>query len=250
MLQDKMIESGWEKMTRNSADSIFSILSESPITKLMDSCVDIGMGNGEWLLSFYEKYIKGFKTDYRLTGLDTFVETKVRSKFKDCEAKLYSNNLETEIELVYKNLCDKKEPYSLAICLEVGEHISEGRSTDLVNLLCCLSDIVLFSAAYPDQDGEGHINCQYPSYWAEKFSAADFHPFDIFRHRIWNHKADPQIQWWYIQNTILYVKKEVAASNFLYEYDERSIIAKGDFSYLDIIHPLFFQLKTNSPGIL
>lgn len=102
-------------------------------------------------------------------------------------------DLESNIQFTYGNKFD------LCLCLEVAEHVSEGKADSLINYLCSLSDYVLFSAAIPNQGGTGHINEQWQTYWADKFYANGFGAELLYPVRD-NEKVEP----WYRQNMILY----------------------------------------------
>lgn len=54
--------------------------------------------------------------------------------------------------------------FELAMTIEVGEHLPREQARTFVETLCRLSDIVLFSAAIPNQ-GVEHVNEQWPSFW-------------------------------------------------------------------------------------
>ncbi len=92
--------------------------------------------------------------------------------------------------------------FDLAVCLEVAEHLREAGAQQLVDLLCSASDIVLFSAAIPGQGGKGHLNEQYPSYWAARFAARGFVPIDILHSIVWtNNTLFP----WFRQNLLIFL---------------------------------------------
>ena len=59
----------------------------------------------------------------------------------------------------------------LAESITLAEHLPAEVGPRLVERLCSLSDVVLFSAAQPGQGGEDHINERDPSYWAALFRA-------------------------------------------------------------------------------
>ncbi len=88
-------------------------------------------------------------------------------------------------------------PFDLAVCLEVAEHLPESRAASFVADLCNLAPVVLFSAAIPGQSGAGHINCQWPSYWAALFRRHGYDFDGSIRFDIWD---DPRIEPWYRQN--------------------------------------------------
>src|SRR5262249_48549974 len=56
--------------------------------------------------------------------------------------------------------------FDLAISLEVAHYLPERRAAGFVADLCRLAPAVLFSAAIPHQGGYGHVNEQWPAYWA------------------------------------------------------------------------------------
>ena len=91
--------------------------------------------------------------------------------------------------------------YDLAISIEVAEHIEPGNAEEFVRLLTGLSDTVLFSAAIPGQGGTGHVNEQWPEYWAALFRASGYGAMDCLRTKIWD---DAQIPFWYRQNCLIF----------------------------------------------
>lgn len=92
-------------------------------------------------------------------------------------------------------------PYDVATCFEVAEHAPEACADELVAWLTSLAPIVVFSAAVPGQGGEGHVNEQWPGYWAEKFAANGFGGTGALRWSIWN---DERVEWWYRQNLLVF----------------------------------------------
>ena len=111
--------------------------------------------------------------------------------------------------LIWNNSFLSPEGFPLALCLEVGEHLSQERSNSLVHDLCSLSDCVLFSAAIPGQGGANHINEQWQSWWARLFAENDFILFHCIRPRVWSNRA---VEQWYCQNMFLYVDKTKSAT--------------------------------------
>jgi hypothetical protein len=60
--------------------------------------------------------------------------------------------------------------YASVICTETAEHIPEEFAGNIVgNIAASARDVIVWSAAAPGQEWEGHINLQPPSYWLEKF---------------------------------------------------------------------------------
>ncbi len=176
------------------------------------SVVDLGCGRGAWLAEFARRgveRIRGYDGDYvRRDSLriprDAFQAHDLSLPIKDANR------------------------YDLAMSLEVAEHIPEAHADSFVQSLCGLGDTVLFSAAIPDQGGTGHINEQWPTYWAEKFSRLGYGCRDVIRSRVW---ADAQVSWWYAQNTLLFA-------------NERSpLAALPAAAPLSLVHPALYSRK-------
>lgn len=104
------------------------------------------------------------------------------------------------------SLCRK---YDLALCLEVAEHLAEQHAPILVDSLVYHADTIVFSAACPGQEGQNHINCQWPIYWQKLFNERGFACSDELRELIWR---DTRIEPWYRQNMFIARRgeKEVA----------------------------------------
>ena len=148
--------------------------------------VDFGCGKGTWLAAA-EKL-----GALKLKGLDgDWIEKeKMYSKKIDFE----SVNFEKKIKLVQK--------YDLAISLEVAEHLNRRVADEFIENLCNASDVVLFGAAITGQGGVNHINEQWQSYWINKFRKRGYDCIDIIRPELWQNDL---IEWWYIQNTFLFI---------------------------------------------
>lgn len=136
---------------------------------------------------------------------------------------------------------DLREPlpetgrFDLVISLEVAEHLPPNRAASFVAELCDRGPAVLFSAAIPLQGGVGHLNEQWPSWWAELFAAERFRPVDGVRPAIW---SDEAVATWYRQNTVLYLHPDHPASENATFVD--------DLAALDLVHPKLYLDKT--PG--
>lgn len=124
--------------------------------------------------------------------------------------------------------------FDLATCLEVAEHLRETGAQQLVDLLCSAADLVLFSAAIPGQGGKGHLNEQYPSYWAAHFATRGFVPIDILHPIVW---ANNTLLPWFRQNLLIFI-------------DERRLADYPQFeahrtppALLDRVHPHNFRRR-------
>jgi SAM-dependent methyltransferase len=94
--------------------------------------------------------------------------------------------------------------FDLVISVEVAEHLAADRAATFVANLVAHGDLVLFSAAIPNQGGAHHVNEQWPDYWARLFDEAGYDCFDIIRPEIW---ADDSVDWWYAQNSLVYARR-------------------------------------------
>lgn len=156
----------------------------------MRSAVDFGCGLGTWLSVLQEQGVD------EIQGLDG---AWVNEALLEIPKEAF-REVDFEGETI-----DCGRRYDLAISLEVAEHISESSAARFIGSLTAASDFVLFSAAIPLQGGRGHVNEQWPDYWAELFGQRGFVPCDLVRGMIWN---DSRIPVWYRQNTLLFVRQE------------------------------------------
>lgn len=122
----------------------------------------------------------------------------------------------------------------LAVCLEVAEHLSPARSQWLVDTLC-KADVVLFSAAIPGQGGHGHVNEQWPSYWADLFTANEFDMSGAFRWRFWDRVPD-EIEVWYAQNILLCARKTVVPTM------PASLFGSTETGPHAVVHPYYWTI--------
>ena len=175
------------RLTRYAADKILGLaLTQIPH---VSSALDIGCGVGTWLSVLKERFGVGYVTGYDGPWVDPAL-----LRISQCEFS------EIDIE---QGLPPISRRYDLAISLEVAEHLSPARGAELVTFLTESSDHVLFSAAIPGQGGTGHLNEQWPAYWADLFHARGYGALDTLRGQIWN---DTQIPVWYRQNPLLFVR--------------------------------------------
>ncbi|MEA2443119.1 MAG: hypothetical protein QOJ12_411, partial [Thermoleophilales bacterium] len=96
--------------------------------------------------------------------------------------------------------------------------------------LAAHADAVLFSAAIPNQRGSQHVNEQWQSWWADRFATHGMVAVDCVRRKVWD---DPNVAWWYAQNTLLYVRPPVLAANDRLRL-EHEILGTGQLS---LVHP-------------
>ena len=151
------------------------------------SVIDLGCGTGEWLAVFREH------GSSRVTG--------VVGPCVDRKALHIAREEFVEHDLALPFVLPQR--FDLAVCLEVVGHIPDERADVVVESLCALSDVVLFSAPIPLQHpvGTHPANNQWPEYWAERFRRRGYQPIDAIRWRIWD---NPVVPYYYSQNILLY----------------------------------------------
>lgn len=175
--------------------------------------LDVGCGLGTWLrvakdLGAKEVLgIDGNKPDEQLIVID--------------KADFLLYDLNNEIDL--------KTKFDLSLCLEVAEHLPESSSENLIKTLVKNSDIILFSAAIPGQDGQNHVNEQWPEYWNEKFKSYGFSAYDALRLKFWDNK---KVEWWYRQNMIIYSRKDL-----------KNVFGSASTTVSSLVHPSLFENK-------
>jgi SAM-dependent methyltransferase len=185
--------------------------------------VDVGCGRGTWLKAFAEtgaKDLVGFDGAWNSQG--NMVDPAIT--FVQCNLNLPITTTDN-----YK--------FDLAMSLEVAEHLEIASAGIFVQSLTTLSDVVLFGAAFTAQGGRNHINEQPASYWAAFFAGQGFVPFDLFRASVW---GDPAVEFWYQQNTFLYVRRDSAAyAHFVTE----GLQPMSNIAFMDCVHPALYKLK-------
>ena len=107
---------------------------------------------------------------------------------------------EHDARLVKLPLWEGKERWPLTLCLEMAEHLDAASCDFLVAELCRVSSEIVWSAAIPGQGGDGHVNEQWPAYWAERFNLHGFVLDDPgWRLDLWD---DARVEPWYAQNLL------------------------------------------------
>lgn len=173
-----------ERQARSSAARIVP-----HVVRLVEpsSVVDVGCGRGAWLAEFERMGI----TD--ATGIDGDWVQEAEILFR--YGHLVHHDLGKSLGL--------ERRFDLVVSLETAEHLPPSRGPGFVADLVTLGDVVLFSAALPRQGGVGHVNEQWPDYWAELFREHDYLPIDCVGWQFWN---DPDVAYFYAQNMFLVIR--------------------------------------------
>lgn len=92
--------------------------------------------------------------------------------------------------------------YDLAICTEVAEHLQPESSRYLITSMARCAPVLIFSAAVPHQEGNGHINCQSRAFWHNLFTSEGFKLQDSLREVL---RTNSDLAIWYKLNLVDYI---------------------------------------------
>lgn len=213
------------RKTVHSAESILSVVMDA--IPPVNSVVDFGCGVGTWL-SVAQK--RGCET---VQGFD--------GPWVDQELLEVKREEFTVVDFERPVPLERK--YDLAMTLEVAEHLSDTAAVPFVESLIAAADHVLFSAAIPLQGGTGHINEQWPEYWAKLFNDRGYVTLDFIRPAVWD---DSQIPPWYRQNAMMFVRESCAAAVKIPASGLMTPQTASDGSPampMRLVHPDLFRLK-------
>ncbi len=176
--------------------------------------LDVGCGIGTFLAAFKAAGV----TD--LMGMDgPWVNKEM----------LFRNIHSTEfIEQDLSKPWNLPQKYDLVLSLEVAEHIEPEYADIFVRNLVSAGEVLIFSAAVPDQGGQNHLNEQWLSYWKEKFLKHDYVVHDVLKPFFWN---NPRIFFWYKQNMVVVTHKDYVFKNPLPYNTLEDVIHKEMFDF-------------------
>jgi len=181
------------------------------------SVVDVGCGIGTWLKVFKDNGVT------EILGIDSWYVDKNDLKIDSADF------IEYDLEESFKT--EKK--FDLAISLEVAEHLNVESADVFVKTLSELSDVLIFSAAIPNQGGQNHINEKEPEYWINKFKQNGFNVYDVLRPIFWK---NPNVDSWYKQNILVFSKNQ----------EQNYKLQKLDsFLNTHLVHPEILKAKEN-----
>ena len=181
------------------------------------SVVDLGCGTGVWLRAFQDLGIED------VLGVD--------GDYVDTSSLLIPQEYFQSHDLDRPFLPSRR--FDLAMSVEVAEHLQPASAEVFVASLAKLAPAIVFSAAIPGQGGTGHINEQWPGYWANLFAHHHYHVIDC-RPALWD---DDRIEPHYRQNLLLFVAEhEIASYPKLKTWSDRT-----PEHLMRLVHPGVFQ---------
>jgi SAM-dependent methyltransferase len=178
----------YEEITDDSVKSARQVVPWLYQSYEPDTVVDIGCGAGAWTREFINAGCMVFGVDGEWARQSLLIP----------EESFISLDISRPV------FPEIGSGFDMCICLEVAEHLPFSRSVSLVEDLCALSNVVVFSAAIPGQGGHGHINEQPHQFWLKLFHNQgyiwDRTPQIIFR-------DNTDVAWWYSQNMYVFEKE-------------------------------------------
>ena len=154
----------------------------------INSVLDVGCGPGAWLAEFEALGVGN------ILGLDG----------SDIPSELMQVRQSQFMRVDFLHEFCLPSRFDVAISLEVADCLPQSSSEKFVKHLTSFSDLVIFSAAVPNQSGRNDTNGRWPSYWISLFSQQGFCHFDLFRPLLW---YDQRVSWWYAQNIFIFVNE-------------------------------------------
>lgn len=168
--------------SRNSAQTVAGLmLGEMGIASLLD----VGGGHGAWAA----EWISAGVPDVLAIDGD-YVD---RDRLAVAAEHFMPHDLQRPFDL--------GRHFDLVQSLEVAEHLPVEAADAFVASLARHGDVILFSAAVPNQGGEHHVNEQLPEYWRRKFAAHGYDAYDWLRPRLAEKRL---VKPWYRFNSIIY----------------------------------------------
>jgi glycosyltransferase involved in cell wall biosynthesis len=107
-------------------------------------------------------------------------------------------------------------PAEIALCLEVAEHIEAEKADLIVDSLTrnvAEDGILIWTAAQPGQGGHGHINCQLPGYWQQKFFSQGWKRDTQLEQQLIAAVQQDQYLLWFTNNLRVFIRGQTASSH-------------------------------------
>jgi len=220
--------------SNNYPHSYYSAKEVVPIiikTLSPNSVVDLGCGSGTWIKVFQEEGVK------KTLGIDFHnAKTLIPKKY------FLKHDLRKTLKL--------NEKFDLAISFEVAEHVETKYSETFVDNLVNLSDIILFGAATPKQEGENHINEHWHIFWISLFEKRGYVAIDLIRPYI---LLNERVSMDYRQNPILFVRKNILERDALkfipyFDKSKQLLFRKSYAKQLSFKHRVAYRINNQIFG--
>jgi hypothetical protein len=216
----EQIREGAQRSAAAVVPTVYDLVKPSTV-------VDVGGGEGWWGRAFYDLGASVMVADETFEEWRFETDSDHRLDLMPCDLlePSWAARLADE-RLAISDTHGGSPDFDLAVCLEVGEHLPPEQAEALVEGLCQLAPVVLFSAAIPNQGGHGHVNEQWPDYWATLFADKGYSCTDFLRWEFWN---DERVEPWYRQNMLLFGQVEF--------FSEKLQRVEWHLSHRAVVHP-------------
>jgi SAM-dependent methyltransferase len=222
-----MINFNHEANTHGLNGAIEALKLITPLLGTPSSVLDVGCGYGFWLKAAEELYKS---STFGIDGIDI-------------QPEYFQINKDNFKVVDLNKAFDLNQSFDLLISLEVAEHLSPGNESEFINSLVKHSDLILFSAAIPNQKGDHHINCHWPVFWQNIFNSFGFECSDNARWEIWENE---NIEPWYCQNLFIARKSQNAGN----EPRIRSIVHPRMINHIRCFDTEYYEQKVMENGYL
>ena len=173
------------------------------------SIIELGCGKGDLAKIFSKKGI-------RVLAIDGYANPDF-SESPMVEFKKFDLNDKRSYEVIKAGYYKQ---FDLVISTEVAEHLDSGVNEMLADTICALGKNIIFSAAVPNQDGDGHINCQPKDYWHKLFMQHGF----VLQNKLRNElRMQRKVAPWYLHNLLDYSADKSFSNNELLEIINRLV---------------------------
>ncbi len=155
-------------------------------------CVDVGAGSGAYSA-------EAMRAGWEMVALERSPLGRkwARKQGVDCR------NWDLTAEPPFEGL----GTFDLAFSFEVAEHLPPALGDRLVEVICGLAPLVVFSAAQVGQGGTDHINEQPIPYWIERFERAGMRYDDARTQELRRVFIQEDMSAWWLQNNVsIYVR--------------------------------------------
>jgi|694.fasta_scaffold113462_3 2-polyprenyl-3-methyl-5-hydroxy-6-metoxy-1,4-benzoquinol methylase len=124
------------------------------------TCLDVGSGAGGYVYWLKQRDLHAIGVEYSRSGrLIAQLQGALTLPF-DCGRN---------------DMCPQLGPFDLVFSIEVAEHIPKPLEDQFIDYIASQGRFVIFSAAQPNQPGQGHVNCQPLEHWREAFAQRGFY---------------------------------------------------------------------------
>lgn len=224
MLYDDKFYAGQIGRSRDSASIVVPLIQQAVNATSM---LDVGCGMGSWPRAFLKH---GCTLAHGIDGPWVTETDLPEGSFFPFDFESAEKPFKPPLPL---------DRYDLVTSFEFVEHVSPALADELVDLFCRLSDVVVLGGAIHYQGGQGHVNEQWPHYWAEKFASRGYEACDFIRPQVWDADVEP----WYAQNVIAYFKGKAPKSL------KAAAVKAWTTIPLPVVHPVMWErlIMANPP---